>query len=522
MKVFYLLIFNALFILTDSISQAPGIEWQKCYGGSNGESFSASIATENGGAILVGASNSNDGDVNGGHGQGDFWVVKIDSSGAIKWQHCYGGSDIDVAFAVNNSFDGGYIVAGETLSSDSDVTGYHGNADFWVIKIDSIGNLIWQKCLGGSNMEFAKSVALKSDSTYIIGGVSMSNDGDVTGLHGSGNFDYWIINLDNAGNLLWQRCFGGTGPEMKGTANVTYDGKIVAFGQAGSLDGDVTGFIGGGGDYWIMKTDTSNTILSQKCLGGTSADQGYYFQPTSDSGYILAGYSNSTDGDVTGVHSFYGDYWIVKLDSSFNIIWQNCFGGTGLDVPASIIETSDNGYIVNGYTESNDGNVTGNHSTLQDFWILKLDSSGNFQWQIALGGSDNELGNSVCQTTDSGFIVTGSTFSIDGDLLNSGYHGNGDAWVVKLAQLPNDVPKLGAPLTNLTGFITSSILHLNYSVTTEHILPLQIFDITGRLLFEKTIKTVVGKNDIVLPVGEIKAGVYILSMGKEAFKVIAN
>ena len=371
-------------------------------------------------------------------------------------------------------------------------------------------------------MEFAKSVALKSDSTYIIGGVSMSNDGDVTGLHGSGNFDYWIINLDNAGNLLWQRCFGGTGPEMKGTANVTYDGKIVAFGQAGSLDGDVTGFIGGGGDYWIMKTDTSNTILSQKCLGGTSADQGYYFQPTSDSGYILAGYSNSTDGDVTGVHSFYGDYWIVKLDSSFNIIWQNCFGGTGLDVPASIIETSDNGYIVNGYTESNDGNVTGNHSTLQDFWILKLDSSGNFQWQIALGGSDNELGNSVCQTTDSGFIVTGSTFSIDGDLLNSGYHGNGDAWVVKLAQLPNDVPKLGAPLTNLTGFITSSILHLNYSVTTEHILPLQIFDITGRLLFEKTIKTVVGKNDIVLPVGEIKAGVYILSMGKEAFKVIAN
>ena len=171
------------------------------------------------------------------------------------------------------------------------------------------------------------------------------------------------------------------------------------------------------------------TIEWQRSLGGSWHDDAYSIQQTADGGYIVAGDSYSNDGDVTGNHGG-NDYWIVKLDASANITWQRALGGSNSDGALSIQQTTDGGYIVAGYSESNDGDVTGNHGGPTDYWVVKLDASGNITWQKSLGGSNNEGAFSIQQTSDGGYIVAGNSGSNDGDI--TGNHGDRDYWVVKL------------------------------------------------------------------------------------------
>jgi len=255
-----------------------------------------------------------------------YWkVVAVDSHGAkaessvihfetknpsISFARVFGGSDDDRAYCIQQTSDGGYIVAGYTYSNDIDVSGNQGVYDYWVVKLDSSGNIEWQKCFGGSDDDRAYCIQQTSNGGYIVAGYTESNNGDVSGNHGKN--DYWIVKLDSSGNIEWQ-----------------------------------------------------------KCLGGYYNDYACSIQQTSNGGYIVAGYTESNNGDVSGNHGSY-DYWIVKLDSSGNIRWQKCLGGSGDDRAYSIQQTSDGGYIVTGYTESNDGEVSGNHGS-KDYWIVRLD-----------------------------------------------------------------------------------------------------------------------------------------------------
>ena len=165
-----------------------------------------------------------------------------------------------------------------------------------------------------------------------------------------------------------------------------------------------------------------------KTLGGSNVDDAQSIRQTTDGGYIIAGSSNSGDGDISGNHGNY-DYWIVKLDSNGNMQWQKSLGGSSMDMAQSIQQTSEGGYIVAGSSSSNDGDVSGNHGG-GDYWIVKLDINGNIQWQKSLGGSSSEQVNSVQQTFDGGYIIAGTTVSTDGDITVS--YGNNDFWVVKL------------------------------------------------------------------------------------------
>ena len=228
---------------------------------------------------------------------------------AIEWQKCLGGTSEDIAYSIQQTSDGGFIVAGETLSNDGDVSGNHGGRDAWVVKLNSSGDIIWKKCLGGTDHDFAYSIQQTSDGGFIVAGLTGSNDGDVSGNHGGS--DAWVVKLNSSGNILWQKCLGGTD-----------------------------------GDY-------ANSI-----------------QQTSDGGFIVAGETESNDGDVSGNHGGF-DSWVVKLNSSGNIEWQKCLGGTGWDWENSIQQTSDGGFIVAGYTNSNDGDVSGNHGS-KDYWVVKL------------------------------------------------------------------------------------------------------------------------------------------------------
>jgi len=418
-----------MYTVTVMVTPSLNIVWQKTFGGNLFNANSIKQTTD-GGYVFAGWSRAN---YSGNHGGYDFWVVKLDSSGTEVWEQNLGGSGNELAYSIQQTTDGGYIVAGES----DDATGNHGNTDYWIVKLDSSGNIIWQKSLGGSGGETAYSIQQTNDGGYIVAGTSTSTDGDVTGNHGNG--DYWIVKLDSSGNIIWQKSLGGSGNDYAQSIQQTSDGGYIVAGTSTSNDGDVTGHHGAAGvpgvngvsDYWIVKLDSSGNIIWQKSLGGSDDDIVTSIQQTTDGGYIVAGYSWSTDGDVTGNHGN-GDYWIVKLDSSGNIIWQKSLGGSGNDYASSIQQTTDGGYIVAGTSWSNDGDVTGHHGAagVTDYWIVKLDSSGNIIWQKSLGGSNTDGAHSIQQTTDGGYVVAGDSFSNDGDVTNGS--SGGLVWVVKL------------------------------------------------------------------------------------------
>jgi len=422
------LFFSFSFFL--SISQ-PSIQWQKSLGGSGVDYGGPIQQTNDGGFIVAGRPKSNDGDVSVNYGFEDYWIVKLNDIGTIEWQKSLGGTASEIPQSILQTTDGGYIVAGFSRSNDGDVSGNHGSADCWVVKLTSIGTIEWQKSLGGSGYESAISIQQTNEGGYILTGYSNSNDGDVSGNHG--NDDFWVAKLSIMGTIEWQKSLGGSSYDYGYSIEQTNDGGYILSGTSLSNDGDVSGNHNSQ-DCWVVKLTGVGTIEWQKSLGGSSADSGGPIQQTNDGGYIFAGMSSSNDGDVSGNHGGL-DYWIVKLTSIGAIEWQKSLGGAGYEDLQSIQQSIGGGYIITGYSDSNDGDVTGNHGSL-DYWLVKLNNTGTIEWQKSLGGSLPEYANSIIQTNDGGFIVSGTSSSNDGDV--SGNHSTDDnvtsydCWLVKL------------------------------------------------------------------------------------------
>jgi uncharacterized delta-60 repeat protein len=477
--------------------QAPAMQWQKCLGGT-GEDVSYYIQpSPDGGNIVAGYTGSTDGDVIGNHGGfSDAWVVKISSTGSLQWQKAMGGTSDDRAYSIQPTTDGGYIMAGHTISNDGDVTGNHGGQDAWVVKLSSTGSLQWQKTLGGTNGDVSYSIQTTPDGGYIMAGATGSNDDDVTGNHGS--FDAWVVKIVSTGSLQWQKALGGTGNDVANSIQLTTDGGYIMAGYTFSTDGDVTGNHGSK-DAWVVKLNSTGSLQWQKALGGTGDDHANSIQLATDGGYIVAGATTSTNGDVTGNHGGY-DVWVVKLSSTGSLQWQNSLGGTNNDIAYSIQPTSDGGYIVAGYTMSTGGDVTGYHGN-QDVWVVKLSSTGSLQWQKALGGLNNDYALGIQPTTDGGYIMAGYTFSINGDV--TGNHGGfADAWVVKLG-----------PELSTTGFEKEPIVvfpnpaRTLLTVQNKNQTPFEkivITDLTGKIVLTQTTNT----NQI--NVEPLASGMYLL------------
>ena len=290
----------------------------------------------------------------------------------------------------------------------------------------------WQKSLGGTLIESADDIYSTPDGGYIVGGTTQSSNGDISGFHGT--FDYWVVKLDASRNIQWQKCYGGSGDETLASIKLTPDGGYILAGTSNSVDGDVTGHHGTTifPDVWVVKINSAGAIEWEKSLGGSRFERNPTLITTSDGGYILTGETDSNDGDVSGLHSLNSDVWVVKLTSSGTIQWQKCYGGTDYEKGNDIKETIDGGYIFTGHTYSNDMDVSGNHGSYPSFdvWVVKITSNGNIQWQKCYGGTGQEYPTRILQTSDGGYIVTGNTRSNDGDV--SGNHGDADIWVFKL------------------------------------------------------------------------------------------
>ena len=426
MKNILLLPINVLFIAIYLLPAQPTIQWQKSFGGSEFETAQAVRQTNDGGFITCGYSLSTDGDVTENHGLYDFLVVKFDHSGSTSWEKSFGGSNNDWAYDVQQTPDGGYILAGITLSDDGNVTGFQGYIDAWVIKLNSNGDLQWQKTYGGSGWDELWSIELTNDGGYILAGHSNSSDGDVGGTHDT-TLDCWLVKLDSIGNIQWQKTYGGSHEDSGRSIRQTSDGGYIVIGNAKSVDGDVAEQKGNG-DFWVLKLDYSGNIEWQKSLGGTSLDVGCEIHEISD-GYIACGYMGSNNGDVTGYHG-YLDGWVIKLSKTGELIWQKALGGTKSDWIYAGTPTPDGGYVAVGTVVSTDGDVT-NHNGQKDIWIVKLNANGELVWEKCLGGSFVEGGESIATTSDGGLVVAGYAYSTDGDLTEN--KGIQDIWVVKLS-----------------------------------------------------------------------------------------
>ncbi len=505
-KLFLFFLFLNLFSFKASAQFV--IDWQKSLGGSDWDSAWDIHQTTDGGYIIAGNSASIDGDLTINYGGRDYWIVKLTNSGEISWQKSFGGSNSELALSIEQTADEGYIVAGQSSSVDGNVTGNNGGNDFWIVKLTNDGDIEWENSLGGSEFDSAYSIQQTIDSGYIIAGRSSSNDADVTGNHG--NSDYWVVKLTNSGNIVWQKSIGGTGNDNATSIQQTSDGGYIVAGDSDSTDGDVTGNHGNS-DYWIVKLTNSGNIEWQKSIGGTGNDNATSIQQTIDGGYIIAGDSDSTDGDVTGNHGN-SDYWIVKLTNSGNIEWQNSYGGTSDDSADFIQQISDGGYIVTGDSSSADGDTTSNQG-LSDVWILKLTNSGNIDWQKSIGGSDSEISKMIRQTNDGAYIALCRSRSLDGDVI--GNHGNNDYWIVKLASETLSVNEfLTQKKINIFPNPTNGILNFDSQTTINKI---QVYNSISEKIFSNY-------NSNTLDISKLQKGMYLIeiedSLGNIAYRKI--
>jgi hypothetical protein len=336
--------------------------------------------TTDGGYIITGATSSF------GIDFCDVWLIKTDKTGNKMWDKTFSGSDYyDVGFYVQQTNDGGYII-----------TGYRDRRNVWLIKTDGNGKKIWDRTFGGKEYDWPYCVQQTNDGGYIITGFTES--------YGAGDHDVWLIKTNSNGNKLWDKTFGGTFEDNGRFVQQTSDGGYIIIGETWSYGAGLN-------DIWLIKTDSNGNKMWDKTFGGTiDRDEGFCVRQTSDNGYILIG---NTDYSF-GAGSF--DVWLIKTDSTGNKLWDKTFGGMSYDVGKCVEQTSDDGFIIVGYTWSFGAGEF-------DVWLIKTDSTGNKVWDNTYGGKVGDSGFCVQQTSDEGYIIVGETES-----FGAGYE---DIWLIK-------------------------------------------------------------------------------------------
>lgn len=419
------------FALCNNVSaQLPNLNWALHYGGSKVDVPFAIKFTSDGGTIAAGYTDSKDEQV-GPHANRDYWdlwIIKLNKCGTIEWQKSMGGTGYESARDVEQTADGGYIVLGETNSTDGDViAGFGGTKDIWLLKLDAAGTLQWQKRYGGSGLDIGNHIAVLADGSFLIAASSSSNDGDITGNHGTGGYtDAVIMKINATGVLQWSKCFGGSKNEELLDFEII-NGRIFAAGFANSIDGDIPPNQKNY-DVWLLALDMNGNKIFSKIYGGSQNDVAYATTTGTDGTLTLAGYSTSTDGDVTGAKGSQ-DYWVLNINQQGSLNWQKDMGGTGADYANSVITDKDGGYIVAGISYSNDIDVTAAKGE-GDYWVVKLNSAGSEVWKQNYGGSGNDnLHSIIWSAVLNEYYLAGDSDSDDGDFADD--FGDVDFGIIK-------------------------------------------------------------------------------------------
>jgi uncharacterized delta-60 repeat protein len=365
--------------LTGDTSPCP--PWIRTYGGGGEEEGHDVIITNDGGFLLAAHTESFG-------AQGDnMWIVKLDEGGQVEWEKTQGADYTDVASRALQESDGSYLIAGRGDPADT------GWSDLWLMKLDASGSLLWQNTYGTTGSEYAPQLIQASDSGLLM---AFSNSF-------SGSNDFTLIKTDALGNLLWQKYYTGLSSDWINDLIETSDNGFL-------LTGNTYSYGAGSTDLWIIKADSAGTIQWQKTLGESNWDYGYGVIQTSDGNYAIS-------GAVYGLGAGWTDAWLIKLDTSGNVLWQKTYGDTNYDYAHDLTEASNGDLLVCGTTASFGAGG-------YDAWVFRLTSTGTLIWGKTYGGSLRDQANEIKELGNGQIVVTGYTESFG--------VGDRDVWVLKL------------------------------------------------------------------------------------------
>ena len=360
--------------------------------------------------------------------------AQIEFLGEVEWVRNFGGSGEETAQAIIATSDGGYAILGFSNSMDGDIVGKTTAVnDYWLLKLDATGNLEWNKTYGGSKDDRGQSLAQTKDGGYVLTGYAMSDDGD--GSNNEGFHDNWILKLDASGNIEWEKSFGFSGHDHSYDIIQTQDGGFFFIGfldiTAARADGyDEKGqFLTrhGVGEFWGTKIDALGNVQWRKYFGGTNNDRAHAVVQSNDDGFVMSGFSESDDFDISDTKGSY-DFWVVKITSTGDLVWERSLGGSGIEISYDIAKTTDNGYVITGNTFSNDTDVSKNNGE-SDVWLIKLADNGNLLWEKTYGGTQFDAAQGVYTSMDGGFLIVGNSKSSDLDA--DANMGENDLWIIK-------------------------------------------------------------------------------------------
>ena len=433
MKSFWLL------LAAVSISGVKGqeIEWERSYGGKHADYLSDVIATPDYGFILAGSSSSgkNGNKEDRNEGNLDYWLWKMNEKGNLEWQKSFGGSGNDMLKLVRSTADGGFIMAGDSNSPKSDYKrdDSRGDTDFWIIKIDAGGGETWQKNIGGNGQEKVSCLIQTADQGYLVGGSSNSGiSGDKTDAS-RGNMDFWIVKLDKAGKIEWQKTYGGSKLDVLNSVCKTKNGGYLLAGTSNSpISGEKNEECLGLNDYWVISVDAIGDVIWQRTIGGSGADDLTVVVPLDGGSYLLGGSSNSGAGRIKDRSSKDTDFWMLKINEYCMIIWQEVYNYGRTDVLTSIVENKDQSLVIGGYSQSEVmGTGKKDKKGINDYIMLKTDPEGKELWTQTVGSDGDDMLKKAIETRDGGYILGGTSNGKASRDRNTSRGGN-DFWVAKI------------------------------------------------------------------------------------------
>ncbi|MDO9184898.1 MAG: T9SS type A sorting domain-containing protein [Bacteroidia bacterium] len=398
-----------------------------------------------------------------GGGGLDMFLIKIDSNGNNQWTKAIGGPGDETINSVKETSDGGFIIAGNTYSFGA------GLNDFYIVKMDSSGNILWSKSIGGTGNDNAYSITQTIDSGYVAVGLTAST--------GAGDKDVLSVKLDKNGNIVWTKTYGGTGDDRANSIQQTIDGGFI-------ISGVTNSFGAGNYDFYLIKTDLSGNLSWEKTFGGVGDDWAYSIEQTKDNGFILAGYTASFGkGDK--------DYYLVKSNSVGDTIWTRTFGGPMAEIGTLAKQTSDNGYAIIGYGQSFGAGSC-------DFYFVKTDSNGN----------------GICNQNNTNTLISNptSTVTIPSLTVSSGGIGNSISPVITSGTIINSL------CTNVGMLLPEQLIldfnfypnpaqqFFNIELPQQQNFNLLVYDITGRKVVERTNATGTVKVDC----SSLTSGIYFV------------
>jgi hypothetical protein len=374
-----------------------------------------------------------------------------------QWDKRYGGLSTDPLTSILNVEDG-YIIGGASYSSaggDKSQNNWGTGSDFWVVKIDSNGMKVWDKRYGNSDgISTLYTMGKCADGSYLLAGsAGPSNDGDKTQT-GWGFRDFWLIKIDPNGNKLWDKRFGGFDDDYVSSCVELNNSDILLTGRIESgMGGDIStqGFVNGiTSDLWVLKLDSSGNIIWEKRFGGNAQETKPQIIALNDTSYILCASSSSTiSGDRTAPLKGSTDVWVLGLDAGGNKMWDKSYGNSIAAKSQEMKKINDSTFVICAVTYmGNDGDVSEPGVGATDFWVLQLDKEGNKIKDFVIGGTDFEDDGNIDMTSD-GFLVSGFSISNIGGDKSENSNGNTFTWVVK-------VDSVGSKIWDRTIFSTNS------------------------------------------------------------------